>query len=415
MGVHERETTEAVTIIVGAGTAGFHVAAGLRELRYAGRVLLIGDEPEGPYHRPPLSKAYLLGSAEDDRIAMRPGPHYADRRIELVTSRRAVAIDRTQRALSLDDGTVLGYTDLVLAVGARNRPLPVDGADLDGVFFLRTLGEARALRTRLAHVKRAVVIGAGFIGLEFAAGARKRGVEVTVIDVADRPMARAVAAETAAVFTREHKKAGTHFRFNSHVARLTGAAGRVTGVEMRDGEVIEAELVLVGIGVIPNTELAATCDLKVDNGIVVDEQLRTSDAHISAVGDCAVHPNPFTECMTRIESVQNAADQGKCVAARIAGRPAHFSAVPWFWSDQGDLKLQIAGMALGSERDVVRGDPSGTSCAVFRFRGERLLAVDTINRPGEHMVSRRLIGKRVALTPEQAADEKFDLRALASA
>jgi 3-phenylpropionate/trans-cinnamate dioxygenase ferredoxin reductase subunit len=413
--VHERERSDAATVIVGAGTAGFHVAAGLRELRYEGRVVLIGDEPEGPYHRPPLSKAYLLGASEDDRIAMRPAPHYTDRRIELITSRRAVAIDRRRSTLSLDDGTDIAYTDLVLAVGARNRPLPIEGADLDGVFFLRTLGEARALRTRLAHAKHAVVIGAGFIGLEFAAGARKRGVEVTVIDVADRPMARAIAAETAAVFTREHGRAGTRFRFNSQVARLIGAAGRVTGVEMLDGEVIGAELVLVGIGVIPNTELAATADLEVNNGIVVDEQLQTADPHISAVGDCAAHPNPFTGCVTRIESVQNAADQGRCVAARIAGRPSQFAAVPWFWSDQGDLKLQIAGVALASERDVVRGDPQGTSCAVFRFGGGRLLAVDTINRPGEHMVARRLIGKRVALTPDQAADEKFDLRSLASA
>jgi 3-phenylpropionate/trans-cinnamate dioxygenase ferredoxin reductase subunit len=405
---------EPAVVIVGAGTAGFQVAAGLRDLRYEGRVILVGDEDCGPYHRPPLSKTYLLGTTDDARVAMRPEVFYNDRKIELRTGQRAVAIDRTHRKLALDDDTVIPYTHLVLAVGARNRPLPVSGAELNGVFFLRTLDEARALRARLARARNAVVIGAGFIGLEFASAARKSGVAVTVIDVADRPMARALSAEMSNVFTREHAKAGVRFLFNTQVMRLMGAAGHVTGVETVEGEVLDADLVVIGIGVIPNVELAATCDLDIRNGIVVDEQLLTGDPNISAVGDCAAHPNPFAPGMTRIESVQNATDQGRCVAARIAGRPSAFCAVPWFWSDQGDLKLQIAGIATGCERVIVRGDPASASCAAFCFSGERLLAVETVSRPADHMAARHLIAHRAMLTPEQAADESFDLKKLAA-
>jgi 3-phenylpropionate/trans-cinnamate dioxygenase ferredoxin reductase subunit len=396
---------QATVAIVGGGLAGFQVAASLREFGFSGRVVLIGDEPHRPYQRPPLSKAYLLGAIEEARLPMRPEAFYQDRRIELMLGKRAVAIDRAHHKLALDDDSVIAYEHLVLAVGARNRPLPVPGADLDGVFFLRTLDEARALRARLGSAKSAIVVGAGFIGLEFAMGARKLGLDVTVIEVADRPMARALSREMSALFMREHAASGVRFLLNTQVMRLIGNAGRVSGVETVEGQEISGELVLIGIGVIPNVELAATCDLELRDGILVNEQLASADERISAIGDCAAHPNPYTADTVRIESVQNATDQGRCVAARIAGRPLPFNFVPWFWSDQGHLKLQIAGIAAGSDRTVVRGDPGGSSCSVFCYRGGRLLAVETVNRPADHMAARRLLGNHVSPTAEQAADE----------
>jgi len=406
----------ATVAIVGAGLAGFQVASVLRDQGYQGRVVLIGDEPHRPYHRPPLSKAYLLNAPEELSVAMRPDAHYADKKIEVMTSTRAVSIDRGHRKLALDNGSVIDYEHLVLAVGARNRPLHVPGYDLNGVFFLRHLEEARALRVRLHKAKQAVVIGAGFIGLEFAMAALKLGLEVTVLEVADRPMSRALSAPMSTLFSREHAKSGMRFSFNTQLKRLIDDEGRVAGVETVEGAVIDADLVLIGIGVIPNVELAATCGLEIRNGIAVDAGLATADPNISAIGDCASYPSPYaTEEFVRLESVQNATDQARCVAARILGRPLPYSAVPWFWSDQGPLKLQIAGLTAGHDETVVRGDPGGTSCSVFCFRGGRLLGVETVNRPADHMAARRLIGNHVALSPAQAADETVDLKGLAAA
>lgn len=406
----------ATVAIVGAGLAGFQVASSLRDQHYPGRVLLIGDEPHRPYHRPPLSKAFLLNASEELPVAMRPDSYYADKKIEVLSSTRAVSVDRTHRKLALDNGSVIDFEHLVLAVGARNRPLHVPGYDLPGVFFLRHLDEARALRVRLHKAKQAVVIGAGFIGLEFAAAARKLGVAVTVLEVADRPMSRALSAPMSALFSREHANSGIRFLFGTQLKRLIDDEGRVAGVETVEGAVIDADLVLIGIGVIPNVELAATCNLEVRNGIAVDADLATSDPNISAVGDCASYPSPYSaEEFVRLESVQNASDQGRCLAARILGGTSPYAAVPWFWSDQGPLKLQIAGLTIGHDETVVRGDPAGISCSVFCFREGRLLGVETVNRPADHMAARRLIGSHAALTPAAAADEGVDLKQLAAA
>ena len=402
--------------IVGAGLAGFQVASALREQGFPGRVVLVGDESHRPYHRPPLSKAYLLGATEEATLAMRPDAYYADKQIEMLSSTRAVAIDRSHRKLALENGSVVEFEHLVLAVGARNRPLHVPGYSLNGVFFLRHLDEARALRLRLHKAKQAVVIGAGFIGLEFACSALKLGVHVTVLEVADRPMSRALSAPMANLFAREHSKAGVQFLFNTQVKRLLDDEGRVAAVETVEGAVIDADLVLIGIGVIPNVELAATCNLEVRNGILVDENLATADPHISAVGDCASYPSSYAaDEFVRLESVQNATDQGRCVAARIMGRAQRYSAVPWFWSDQGPLKLQIAGLTTGHDETVMRGDPSGTSCSVFCFRAGQLLGVETVNRPADHIAARRIVGNHVSLTPAQAADEGVDLKRLLAA
>jgi 3-phenylpropionate/trans-cinnamate dioxygenase ferredoxin reductase subunit len=399
-------------VIAGAGLAGFQVGAALREMGYGGRVVIIGDEPFLPYHRPPLSKAFLLGLSEAERLAMRPERFYADKKLEVLVGRRAVALDRAHHHVALDDDSVLEYDQFVFAVGARNRPLPVHGAELGGVHYLRTLAEAQALKAALGVAKRAVVVGAGFIGLEFAAAAAKLGAAVTVIEVADRPMARALSPAMSAVFTREHAKAGVQFMFNSQVLRLVGAGGTVVAVETVEHQQVPADVVVIGIGVQPNVEVAAAAGLEVRNGIVVDELLKTGDPDVSAVGDCAAHPNPFAGGqLVRLESVQNATDQARCVAARLTGKPHAYASVPWFWSDQGDLKLQIAGLTTGCDQVVMRGDASGTSCSAFCFLQGRLLGVESVHRPADHMIARRLIAQHIALTPAQAADEDFDLKA----
>jgi 3-phenylpropionate/trans-cinnamate dioxygenase ferredoxin reductase component len=407
-------------LILGTGQAGFQVASSLREERFDGRITLVGEEPEPPYQRPPLSKAYLTGKADAKAVRLRPEKFFADHRLELRAGERAVRIDRAARRVVLASGEALAFDHLVLATGARNRALPVPGADLDGVMQLRTLGEAEELRQRLERARQAVVVGAGFIGLEFAAVAAAAGVAVTVVEATDRPMARSLSPEMSAFFRGAHERQDVRFVFGAMVVRVLGMeGGRATGVETADGRRFPADLVLVGIGVVPNAELAAAAGLAVADGIVVDEHLLTSDPAISAIGDCARYPCRFAAPgagLSRLESVQNAVDQGRCVAARLAGRPAPYAAVPWFWSDQGPLKLQIAGLATPHERAVLRGDPAaGGAFSVFCFRGDRLIGVESVNRPLDHVLARKLLASGTELTPEQAADAGFDLKAHAAA
>jgi 3-phenylpropionate/trans-cinnamate dioxygenase ferredoxin reductase component len=406
-------------LVLGTGQAGFQVAASLREEGFDGRVVLVGDEPGLPYQRPPLSKAYLTGKADANAVRLRPDKFFVEHRLELRAGERAARIDRAGRRVALASGEAIPYDHLVLALGARNRALPVPGAGLDGVAQLRTLGDAEALRGRLDAARQAVVVGAGFIGLEFAAVAAARGVAVTVVEAADRPMARSLSPAMSAFFRGAHERQDVRFVFGATVVRVLGGegGGLATGVETADGRRFPADLVLVGIGVVPNAELAAEAGLAVADGIVVDEHLATDDPAISAIGDCARHPCRFAAAgtgPTRIESVQNAVDQARCVAARIAGRPAPYGAVPWFWSDQGALKLQIAGLATPHERAVVRGDPAGGAFSVFCFREGRLVGVESVNRPLDHVLARKLLANGIGLAPEQAADPRFDLKAHAS-
>jgi 3-phenylpropionate/trans-cinnamate dioxygenase ferredoxin reductase component len=349
----------------------------------------------------------------DTALKMRPDTFYADKKIELVTQRRVVAIDRVHRQAAFDNDTVIDYGHFIFAVGARNRLLSVPGAELRGVHYLRTLNEAQAIKAKLAALKNIVVIGAGFIGLEFAMSAAKQRIHVTVIDVADRPMARALSPAMSAIFAREHQNHGVKMLFNTQTMRIRGRDGHATGVETVSGKIIPADLILIGIGVQPNVEVAAACGLEIRNGIVVDQQLQTQDAHISAIGDCAAHPNRHAAgTEIRVESVQNATDQARCVAARLTGRPYPYDSVPWFWSDQGELKLQIAGITAGADETVMRGDPAGTSCEIFCFRAGTLLGVETLNRPANHMLARKLLGQRIKLTSAQVRDEKLELKHL---
>ena len=307
----------------------------------------------------------------------------------------------------------IAFDHLVLALGARNRPLRVPGAELDGVLGLRTLADADALRQRLAAASAAVVVGAGFIGLEFAAVALAAGVAVHLVELTTQPMGRVVSAPVSHFFTEAHRRWGAVVSLGTGIARILGENGRAAGVETGDGRRLAADLVLVSIGVIPNTELAAAAGLGIDDGIVVDTRLATADPAISAIGDCANFPTRFARVRVRLESVQNAVDQARSVASAIAGTPQPYDKVPWFWSDQRDLKLQIAGLTAGRDRTVLRGDPAGGSFSVFCFRGSRLIGVELVNRPADHVVARRLLLGPPRLSPNEAADPDFDLRALA--
>lgn len=403
-------------VAVGTGQAGFQVAASLREGGFEGRVVLVGEEPHLPYQRPPLSKAYLTGKADAALVRLRPEHFYAEHRIELRAGARAVGLDRAGREVVLASGERLPFDHLVLATGARNRALPVPGAGLEGVVQLRSLAEAEALRRRLDGARRAVVVGAGFIGLEFAAVAAERGLDVTVVEAAGRVMARTVSAPVSAFVQAAHEARGVRFAFGAAVVEVLGAGGRVAGVATADGRHLPADLVLVGIGVLPNTELAAEAGLAVADGIVVDERLLTCDPAISAIGDCAAFP--FRHAgggLVRLESVQNAADQARCVAARLLGRPAPYASLPWFWSEQGVLRLQIAGLAAPHDRVVLRGGPAEGGFSAFCFRAGTLAGVESVNRPLDHVLARKLLAAGGDLTPEQAARPGFDLKAHATA
>jgi 3-phenylpropionate/trans-cinnamate dioxygenase ferredoxin reductase subunit len=408
-------------VIVGAGHGGFQLAASLRQHGFDGRVLLLTEEPVLPYQRPPLSKDYLDGKIGFDLLLMRPDAFYRDHGIDLLQGARAEAIDRATKSLLLATGERLQYDHLVLATGARTRVPPLPGIELDGVCYLRTLAETDELRDRLAAAEHLVVIGAGFIGLEFAAVARAHGKPVHILELTDRVMGRVVCVETSHFFGEAHRRTGVEFSFGAQAVRIAGrpsgpTGGKVDHLELADGRKIPADLVLVSIGVIPNGELAATAGLSVQNGIVVDAELKTEDPAISAIGDCASFPCVHAAGnMTRLEAVQNAADHARTVADRICGKPHPYTALPWFWSEQGPLRLQIAGLTTGHDHTVVRGNLETGEFSVFCYRGEHLLGIESVNRPADHAHARRILAAGRQVTPEQAADQSFDLRAAASA
>jgi len=400
-----------VAAILGTGQAGFQAAASLRQEGFDGRIVLIGDEPVPPYQRPPLSKSYLAAESGLDELWLRPETFYAAHKIDLLAGESVRSIDRQERRLRLASGADIAWDHLILATGARFRPLTVPGAELDGVLPLRTLADADILRERLALVREIVVIGAGFIGLEFASVAIARGAAVHIVEITQQAMGRVVSVATSRFFAEAHRRWGCEISFGTGVTRILDANGRAAAVETTDGRRLPADLVLICIGVIPNAELARDAGLDVDNGIVVSEYLATADPAIFAIGDCANFPTPFAAGRIRLESVQNAVDQARCVAAAIAGKPAVYDKVPWFWSDQGDLKLQIAGITVGHDASVLRGDPADGHFSVFCYRDGRLIGVESVNQTADHVVARRLLAGDPGLTPEQAADMSYDLRA----
>jgi 3-phenylpropionate/trans-cinnamate dioxygenase ferredoxin reductase subunit len=401
---------QGTVLIVGAGHAGFQVAASLRQHGYKERICLINDEAHLPYQRPPLSKAYLKGEGRPDSLMFRPDKFYRDQNIELIAD-RAAAIDRGARRLMLASGSSLDYGHLVLATGARNRLLDLPNANLADVRYLRILDESEALRRQIASGQRVVVIGAGFIGLEFAATARAKGLEVDVIELGARVMARAVTAEISDYFQERHTAAGIRIHLGVQATSIESDGTNVTGVSLSDGRHVPADLVVVGVGVLPNVELAAEAGLPVAAGIIVDEQLLTSDPDISAIGDCALFASPRFGASLRLESVQNATDHARCVAARLTGDARTYDGLPWFWSDQGDDKLQIAGLTTGYDRVVLRGDRGQRSFSAFCYKSGRLVGVESINRASDHVFGRKILGMNRSIDPEQAADASFDLKA----
>ena len=396
-------------VVIGSGQAGYQVAASLRERGHQGGIVLIGQEDSLPYERPPLSKAYLKGAADENQLLLRPEAFYARQSVERVIG-TVVAVDRAARSVRLDGGGVHGYDHLVLATGARPRKLDAPGSGLQGVRTLRTLRDARALREDLTAAARVVVVGAGFIGLEFAAAANDLGFAVTVVAPHARPMSRVVSEQTAAYFTRLHEERGNVLLLGQGVVGFhDDGGGRVAAVELTDGRLLPADLVLVGIGVTPCTELAEAAGLPIADGILTDAHLRTSDPHVSAVGDCAVFPDPRTGAPVRIESVQNAVDHARLVADRLTGAHRGYRDLPWFWSDQFSANLQIAGLGHGHDSEVVlAGDPG--SFSVLLFRGGELVAAESVNQPGEHLAARRLLGNRTALSPREASAAGFTLK-----
>ena len=401
--------TRGPVVIAGAGHAGFQLAASLRQHGFSEPIALLNDEGHLPYQRPPLSKAYLKGTGGPDSLMFRPEKFYHDQNIELITD-RAAAIDRSARKVSLASGAALDYGHLVLATGARNRLLDIPNANLAGVRYLRTLDESEALRHLMASSQRVIVIGAGFIGLEFAATARGKGLEVDVVELGARVMARAVTAEISEFSQSRHAAAGIRIHFGVQVTSIESDGARLTGVSLSDGRHLLADLVVVGVGVLPNVELAAAAGLPVAAGIIVDEYLSTADPNISAIGDCALYASRRYGGSLRLESVQNAADHARCVAARLTGDAKPYDGVPWFWSDQGPDKLQMVGLTTGYDQVVVRGNREEGAFSAFCYQSGRLLGIESVNRAGDHMFGRRLLAADGTITPEQAADAGFDLK-----
>lgn len=396
-------------VVIGAGHAGVEFAAALRQKGFAGSIDLVSDDTALPYQRPPLSKDYIKRPGHP--LVLKPAQFYTEQKVTLRTGVRADAIDRAARKVGLSDGAVLDYDHLVIATGARNRRPPVPGIDHPGVVELRSLADAEKIVERIGSWRRVAVIGGGFIGLEAAGLFSQMGIAVDVVEMAPRLMARAVSPTVSAWFRDFHRGNGVRLHMPQQVAAVKHGGGRAIVTLAGDDE-IDADAVLLAAGVVPNVELAASAGLEVNNGVVVDAHLATSDPAISAIGDCAAYPSVHLSGMARLESVQNACDQAKALAARLVGEGKAYDALPWFWSIQGDARLQIAGLSKPGFVEVTRGDPRTGKFSVFLFEQDRLQAVESINMPSDHMVARRLISQDTFVTPSIAGDPATDLKAL---
>ena len=386
-------------IIIGAGHAGSQAAISLRQEGYAGQIILINDETDIPYHKPPLSKSYLK-APEGGGLVLRPESAYRDNNIEMIFGRRVDAVSLAGKTVTLDDGQVLSWSELIFATGARARIPDVPGVELDGVFTLRRMEDARRIAAAMPNVENVVIIGGGFIGLEMAHSAIALGKKTVLIEAAPRVLGRSVATHISAHVEARSRAASITVLTGLGVMAIEGENGRVTGVKAADGTIFPADMVVMGTGAMPNVELAVTAGLAVDNGIVVDENLRTSASHVYAIGDCVSYDHFHAGRRVRLESVQNATDQAKHVARTIVGRETPFREIAWFWSDQGDMKLQTAGLAFDADRHVLSGNPEENAFSIFHFAGDRLVAVDSINRPADHMIARRLLA--AGINPTEA-------------
>ena len=396
------------TIIAGGGHAGGQTAISLRQAKYEGRVLVCGAEPVPPYQRPPLSKKYLSGELALERVFLRPERFYTSNDIELRLDSAVRAIDPRTMTVVLEGGESLDFTDLVIATGSVPRRLDVPGADLGNIFYLRGLADVDAIRAAFLPGRRLAVVGGGYIGLEVASTAKGLGLDVCVIEAADRILGRVTAPEMSAYYTRAHRARGVDIRLSASVVAFEGDE-TVSGVNC-GAEIVPADIVVIGIGIVPDVRLAASAGIRCDDGIVVDERCATSAAHVYAVGDCTRHPNPVLGRPLRLESVHNALEQAKTAAANIAGTPTRYAQVPWFWSDQFDLKLQMVGVSDGYDTIVQRGSMEADDFAMFYLKDGVLIAVDAVNRPREFMACRKLVPDRPRIDAERLADESIPMQ-----
>jgi 3-phenylpropionate/trans-cinnamate dioxygenase ferredoxin reductase component len=398
-------------VAIGGGQAAYQAIQSLRTGGHTGPVTLIGDEPALPYQRPPLSKDYLKGMIAPERLFFRPETWYAEHDIHMRLGVRAVAIDPETRRIRLSDGTDLAYEAALIATGARPRKLSIPGAGSRGIFEIRRLSDIEALRSEAVAGRRVVVIGAGYIGLEAAAVLRTLGLPVTVLEVEGRVLARVTGAHMSDFFERLHAGHGVEIRKTARVSDVLQANGRVAGVMLAEGDVIPAEIVIAGIGILPNQEIAAEADIACENGVRVDEDGRTSAASVFAAGDCTSRPLPHYDGLRmRLESVHNAVEQGRLVAAALLGQARPPQDVPWFWSDQYDVKLQIAGIGLGHDSVVMRPGLREGSFSVFSFRQDRLLAVDAVNAPADYMTGKKLIAAGAPVNRSKLADPSVPMK-----
>jgi 3-phenylpropionate/trans-cinnamate dioxygenase ferredoxin reductase subunit len=406
---------QARVVIVGAGHAGGTAAALLRQYGHTGPITLIGEEPIAPYQRPPLSKAWLKGEADAESLALKPMSFYGEHDIDLRLAVCAKAIDPAAKTVRLNNGEAVSYDILILATGARARRLSLQGAELTGVLELRTAADAEGLKTILGGGGRTLaIIGGGYIGLEAAASARALGAEVVVIEVLPRVLARVASEPLSEFFQAYHSARGVRFELGVGVAGFEGQGGHVTGVKLSDGRVIDCDAALVGVGAVPNEELAKDAGLACGNGVVVDLEARTSDPAIFAIGDVTNRPMPLYDRTHRLESVPNALEQAKQAACAIVGRPAPAGETPWFWSDQYDVKLQIAGVPFEADQILLRGDPSAAKFAVFHLKGDAVVAVEAVNAPPEFMMGKQLIAQRRAVARERLADPTVSMKEVAA-
>ena len=397
-------------VIIGGSHAAAQLAPSLRQGGWDGKISIISADPFPPYHRPPLSKTYLDGSSGLEQLQIRPVQFYEKHEIDLVLGSVVVSIDRDKKAVVLHDGGTIPYTKLALTTGAKVRKIDLPGSDLEGVHYLRDIADVNLIKHFVGTGKSAVIIGGGYIGLETAASLRKLGMEVTILEAMPRVLQRVTAEEVSAFYTRIHNEEGINIITDASVQAIHGD-NHVVSVSLADGNTLKADLVIIGVGVLPETDLAEAAGLEINNGIVVDEYTRTSDPDIVAAGDCSFHYNPIYDRHLRLESVQNATDQARVAANTLCGKLEPYRALPWFWSDQYDLKLQIAGLSQGYDQVVVRGQTeTGRSFAAFYFTDGKLIAVDAVNRPKEFMLSRRALGAQKSVDPVKLADESIDIK-----
>lgn len=405
-------------VIVGAGHSAGELATSLRENGWAGRIVLVGEEPYLPYQRPPLSKGYLSGEVPLESLYLKPQATYDKAGVEIICGTRVESIDRKKKSLTLSDGRTLQYAKLALTTGGRARKLAVPGADaaekMPNFHYLRTIDDVNRIRAQFEHGMRLIIVGGGYIGLEVAAVAIKRGLHVTVLEALPRVLARVTAPEISAFYERVHREAGVEVRTGVEVAgfELDASGDAVATVRCADGSRLAADVVVIGIGLVPNTELAQAAGLVVDNGILVDALARTADPDIVAAGDCTNHPSGILGRRLRLESVPNAVEQARTAAATLCGKERPYNAVPWFWSDQYDLKLKMVGLSQGYNQLVLRGSPASRSFSAFYLKDGYMLAADTVSRPQEFMIAKRLVAERIVVDPARLADESVPFKSL---